>query len=76
MGNIVVTIKNKADRELLEALAKRLGLQIFELSEQEMRLLARRRMVETVEQFPVSEGISDEEIQAEVDAVRATRHAR
>ncbi|MCE7925552.1 MAG: hypothetical protein DYG98_21070 [Haliscomenobacteraceae bacterium CHB4] len=76
MGNIVVTVKNKADLELLGALAKRLGLQTFELSEQEMRLLARRKMVETVEQFPISEDISDEEIQAEVDIVRATRHAR
>jgi hypothetical protein len=76
MGNIVVMAANRADLALLLALAKRLGLSSFELTEAEMRWLARRKLVETVDSFPLNPDISEEDINTEVEQVRASRHAR
>lgn len=76
MGNLVIAAKNKTDLELLEALVKRLGLTFFELTESDMRFLARRKLVETVETFPENDDISEKEINAEVETVRAARYAR
>ena len=75
MGNIVITVNSKTDLDLLAALVKRLGLSAFELTEADMRLLARRRLAATVETFSVNDDISEEEISAEVESVRAARHA-
>ena len=76
MGNIVVTVASNADLVLLEALVKRLGLASFVLTEAEMRWLARRKLTETVETLPGAPDISEEEIRAEIEQVRAARHAR
>lgn len=75
MGNIVITVNSKTDLDLLAALIKRLGLTAFELTEADMRLLARRRLAATVEAFPLNDDITEEEISAEVESVRAARHA-
>jgi hypothetical protein len=75
MGNIVITVNNKADLELLEALVKRLGLETFELSEQEMRLLSRRRLMDSVSKIPGGD-FSDSDIEAEVESVRTARYVR
>lgn len=75
MGNLIVTIKNPADFQLLSALLQRLGLESYAVSEPERRWLARRRLVEGVDQIPPGDNISEEEIQAEVEAVRLARHS-
>lgn len=60
MGNIVITVENKTDLDLLAALIKRLGLTAFELTESDMRLLARRRLAATVDTFSLNDDISEE----------------
>lgn len=76
MGNLIVTVTNPADLRLLNALLQRLGLESYALSEQEMRLLARRRLAEHMTQIPPGHSISEAEIQAEVEEVRLARHGR
>ena len=38
-------------------------------------LLVRRKLAATVESFPLNDDIAEEEVRAEVESVRAARHA-
>ncbi|MDX1938938.1 MAG: hypothetical protein SFU99_00210 [Saprospiraceae bacterium] len=73
MESIVITVKDKSELQFLEYLAKKMGFAAFELSEQDKRLLARRKLLEIAQDFP-SIDISEEEIQQEVEAVRAANY--
>ncbi len=75
MESIVITVKDKAELKLLEELAKKMGFAAFELSEQDKRLFARRKLLELTSDFPQID-ISEEEIQEEVEAVRTANYAK
>lgn len=73
MGSLLITIEDPKDKDLILALVQRLKLSARELSEEEMRYLARVAL--TLASDPTIERpeFSEEEIQEEVDAVREKR---
>lgn len=75
MESMVVAAGSKSALEILQIIARRLGLATFELSERDRRLFARRKMVELAQQFP-SVDISEAEILQIVEEVRAEYHAQ
>lgn len=70
MQSLVITGNSKSDLEILRAVARKLGLATFELSEQDKRLFARRKMNELAGKTP-KVNISEEEILQIVKEVRA-----
>ncbi|MEO6037641.1 MAG: hypothetical protein ABIQ93_04445, partial [Saprospiraceae bacterium] len=61
MESMVVAAGSKSALEILQVIARRLGLTTFELSERDRRLFARRKMGELAREFPVID-ISEAEI--------------
>lgn len=70
MQSLVITGNSKSDLEILRAVARKLGLATFELSEQDKRLFARRKMNELAGKTP-KVNISEEKILQIVKEVRA-----
>ena len=52
MESLVITANSKSDLEILQTFARRLGMTTFELSEQNKRLYARRKMNELAGKTP------------------------
>lgn len=75
MQSLVITANSKSDLEILQTVARKLGLASFELSERDKRLYARRKMVELVGKFPTVD-VSEEEIFQIVEEVRAKYYAQ
>jgi hypothetical protein len=73
MGSLLITIEDPRDKELILALVQRLKLSARELSEEEMRFLARVALALTPDSTVERPEFSEEEIQEEVDAVREKR---
>ncbi|MBK7937566.1 MAG: hypothetical protein IPJ82_10930 [Lewinellaceae bacterium] len=73
MQSLVITANSKSDLEILRAVARKLGLATFELSERDKRLLARRKMNELAGKTPKI-NISEKEILQIVEDVRAEYH--
>ena len=69
MGSLLITIEDPKDKDLILALVRRLKLSASELSEEEMRYLAREALVVASGQNVDEQEFSEEEIQEEVDAV-------
>jgi|GEM_PF-6585971 len=70
MESMVVAAGSKSALEILQIIARRLGLATFELSERDQRLFARRKMADLAPQFPLID-ISEAEILQIVEEVRA-----
>lgn len=75
MESLVVTANSKSELEILQAVARKLGMTTFELSERDKRLYARRKMNELAGKTP-KVYISEEEILQLVEEVRAEYHAQ
>ncbi len=73
MGSLLITIEDPKDRDLILALVQRLKLSARELSEEEMRYLARVALALASDPVIERQEFSEEEIQEEVDAVREKR---
>jgi hypothetical protein len=69
MESLVITANSKSDLEILQTVARRLGMTTFELSEQDKRLYARRKMNELAGKTPKVD-VSEEEILQIVEEVR------
>jgi hypothetical protein len=73
MGSLLITIEDPKDRDLILALVQRLKLSARELSEEEMRYLARVALALASDPAVERQEFSEEEIQEEVDVVREKR---
>jgi hypothetical protein len=75
MSSLVITPNTPAELAILQAVARKLGLVSFELSERDKRLFARRKMADLASQVP-KVYISEEEILRIVEEVRAEYYAQ
>jgi hypothetical protein len=75
MSSLVITTQTASDIAILQAVAQKLGLVAFELSERDRRLFARRKMADLSEKTPKIY-ISEEDILRLVEEVRAEYHAQ
>jgi hypothetical protein len=75
MENVIIKVKSRNDSRFLEQLAKKMGFESLVISDFELRLQARKRIVDIAESNPVSE-MGENEIQQIVKQVRAKRHAK
>ncbi|GAB4498474.1 MAG: hypothetical protein OHK0019_33860 [Saprospiraceae bacterium] len=73
MESLVVTANTKSELEILQAVARKLGMTTFELSERDKRLFARRKMNELAGKTP-KVYLSEEEILQLVEEVRDGTH--
>lgn len=76
MESVLISVESPNDRELLVALAKKMGFKTQALSVQETRWLARRALLETPLSEATSSNLTDSEIQAEVESVRQERYEK
>jgi len=76
MESLIVNLKNEEEKEFITQLLNRLGVDNISLQEYEFqkRLEARKRFAEFVQNSPKID-ITDEEIDAIVEEVRAKRYA-
>ncbi len=75
MSSLVITTNTPSDLAILQAVARKLGLTTFELSERDKRLFARRKMSELGTETP-KVYMSEEEILRIVEEVRAEYYAQ
>lgn len=75
MSSLVINANTPGDLAILQAVARKLGLTTFELSERDKRLFARRKMAELGSKTP-EVYISEEEILRLVEEVRAEHYAQ
>jgi hypothetical protein len=73
METVVIKVNSRSDSRLLEKLAKKMGFETLIISDFDLRMQARKRIVEIVETNPVSE-VNEEEIQSIVDRIRIKKH--
>jgi hypothetical protein len=75
MENILISTESKEEATFLILLAKKLGFKPLVISDDERRMIARKKLVkisDRVEKFEVNE----DEIQYEIDKVRRKRYAK
>lgn len=75
MESVIIKVKNRDDSKFLEKLAKRMGFEAVTLSDFEIQMQARKRIVEIAEKQQISD-IVEEEIQHIVEKVRLKSHAK
>ncbi len=76
MQNLVISIENPLDTQLLLSLVGRLGLKVRTLSAFEEQMLARQSIVQLSEQENYSEGLDMEDIMSIVEEVRTERYQK
>ncbi len=73
MENVIIKVKNRNDSRFLEQLAKKMGFESLVISDFELRLQARKRMVDIAGKNAQAE-ISEDEIQQVVKRIRRKKH--
>lgn len=71
----MVTVKTKSESKLIKEIAKKMGYASFSLSEAQKRMIARLKMSQLSDGQTQVKTLSIDEIQNEVDSVRAQRYA-
>ena len=76
MQNLVISIENPLDTQLLLSLIGRLGLKVRTLTAFEEQMLARQSIAQLSEQKVYSESLDMEDIMSIVEEVRTERYQK
>lgn len=75
MESVIIKVKTRNDSKFLEKLARKMGFEAITLSDFELRIQARKKIVEIAEKQQVLE-FGDEKIQLIVEKVRLKSHGK
>lgn len=75
MENILISTTNKEEANFLIQLAKKLGFKPIIISDDEKRMIARKKLIKFSDSIQKSE-VNEDEIQYEIDKVRRKRYAK
>lgn len=76
MESIVVNVKTKSESKLIKDIASKMGYSSFLLNDAEKRMIARVKLSALTTRKTSGSAISSDEIQEEVNIVRAARYAK
>jgi NADPH:quinone reductase-like Zn-dependent oxidoreductase len=75
MENILISTANKEEATFLIQLARKLGFKPVVISDDEKRMMARKKLIKIADRIEKSE-VNEDEIQYEIDKVRRKRHVK
>lgn len=75
MENILISTANKEEADFLIQLARKLGFKPLVISDEEKRMMARKKLIKISDRIEKSE-VNEDDIQYEIAKVRRKRHAK